>query len=87
VVRDNKSLVMTTMGSVSYALYAKALKGENAGEYVMCWNFDDRELATAVALQRIYDVGTVILCRHQHEMGTGKLLNSTMLDVFIRCLP
>jgi hypothetical protein len=72
---------MTTKGPVSYALYAKALSGENVGEYVMCWNFDDRELATAVALQRIYDVGTVILCRHAIKDGIAKC---TMLDVFTR---
>lgn len=67
------------MASISYALYAKAVCGEQAGEYVMCWNFAEIELVIAVAKQRVYDVGTIFLYRHIETDGT---FMRTVLQVF-----
>ncbi len=52
------------MEKVTFALYARAIHGEQEGEYVMCWNFDNEALATAVALQRVHDVGQITMYRH-----------------------
>jgi hypothetical protein len=73
------------MKKTTYALYARAIHGPQVGEFVMCWNFDDEALATAVALQRVYDVGEIIMYRHVYgPADVNEPVSREEMKTFIR---
>ena len=70
------------MSKVTYALYAKAMRSDReikAGEWVMCWNFDDEKTARALAAAR-KDVGTIRLVKHFYQ--DGQLINTEVMDYY-----
>jgi hypothetical protein len=67
------------MENVTFALYAKAIRGDDIGNYVFCWNFQKKDTAIAFAKQRS-DVGDIILFKHTYN--NNELIKKEYIDTF-----
>lgn len=63
----------------TFALYAKAIRGEDAGAYVFCWNFSNLAIAISFAEQR-KDVGDIHLFKHVYN--DNNLIMKEYLETF-----
>jgi len=69
---------------ITYALYARAIKGEQKGEMVMCWNFQDVATAEWVGQMRTRDVsgGHIEMWKHYYDTETKELVKKEKIKDF-----